>query len=110
MKRSPINKVSKKQAVINRTQKEIRDDFLKEQIELFGFNFCQTCMRTFQPYQLDASHIIAKSRLGETTRENLVLECNVFGGGCHQKYEKNPESRHVNTVGYQKFLNMMGKT
>ena len=105
MKRTPLRKVSKKQAAKNRAQAEIRNEFLKEQIELFGYNFCQTCMRTFNPSQLDASHIIAKSRLGETSRENMVLECNAFGAGCHEKYEKNPEIRPIGTVGYQKYLN-----
>lgn len=109
MKRSPIRPVSKKQAKINRTQSQIKDDMLGEQYDTVGFNFCQTCGRTLPAYLLEASHIIAKSRGGETIPENIVLEGTALGCGCHPRFEKRIEDRPHDSIAYQKYLAQMGK-
>lgn len=104
MKQTPLRKVSKKQGKINRTQSEIKAEIIKEQRKVLGYTFCQTCLRSLSVWQLEASHVIAKSNGGATSEANIVLEGNAFGCGCHPLYEKRPEARPVGSIGYQKWM------
>ena len=52
-------------------------------------HLCETCGSNGGGWDLERSHIIAKSRLGKDTEENILIECRV----CHERFEKKPEAR-----------------
>jgi len=76
MKRTSINKVSKKQGaeLVRRTRLK------RELIEEHG-RICMTCGRNPDWRGITLSHIIPLSRGGETSRENCLLEDYI----CHSK-------------------------
>ena len=92
MRKSYINKVSPKQAIELAKRSELKADLIRERGAV-----CMTCgvHPVFPPISL--SHIIALSRGGKTERTNVVLECNA----CHRLYEKKPETRPVDSIGYK---------
>ena len=89
---SSINQVSKKQRIELAKRSELKADLIRERGAV-----CMTCgaYPTFPPISL--SHIVALGRGGKTERANVVLECNP----CHQKYEKKPETRPKDSIGYK---------
>ena len=92
MKRSYINKVSKKQAIELAKRRTLKAALIRERGAV-----CMTCgaYPTFPPISL--SHIISLGRGGKTERKNCIIECN----NCHRKYEKKPETRPVDSIGYK---------
>ncbi len=95
MKRSSINPISKKQSLELEKRRELKAALIRERGAV-----CMTCgvRPVFPPISL--SHIIPLSRGGKTDRSNAVLECN----NCHQSYEKKPETRPVDSIGYKLWL------
>ena len=92
MKKSYINTVSKKQAIELTKRRVLKADLIRELGAV-----CMTCgARPYFP-PIALSHIIALSRMGKTERGNVVLECN----DCHILYEKKPETRPVDSIGYK---------
>ena len=61
---------------------------------------CETC-HTYGDFRgLSRSHIIAKSRGGKDGLHNEILECYP----CHDLYEKKPETRPKDSLGYKLYL------
>ena len=95
MRKSYINKVSRKQVSELAKRSELKSALIRERGAV-----CMTCgVRPYFP-PISLSHIVALSRGGKTCRGNVVLECNF----CHQKYEKKPETRPVDSIGYKLWL------
>ncbi|KKM80061.1 hypothetical protein LCGC14_1343630 [marine sediment metagenome] len=84
LKRSPIRKVSSKQAKELALRAKLKREYINETGGL-----CMTCGSTGDIRGLSLSHIIPLSRGGKTTRENTLLECYPD----HTRYEKKPELR-----------------
>jgi len=105
MRKSPINKVSTKQAAELRERYRLKL-LLLEQQQAMGYYHCQTCgcqtIFTGAGY-LELSHIIALSRGGKTTLDNVILEGGSFTCGCHARYEKKAENRPKDSIGYKKW-------
>lgn len=97
MKRKAINPMSDKKREELRLQGEIMLEYARE----YG-NRCMTCGTNafWSSNPLTPSHIIAKSRGGKTTKDNLVPECLK----CHQDWEKCPEKRPRDSLGYQLYI------
>ena len=95
MKKSYLKPVSKKQVKEWERRRKLKAELIRELGAV-----CMTCgtYPTFPPISL--SHIIALSRMGKTSRSNVVLECSK----CHQAYEKKPETRPVDSIGYKLWL------
>ncbi len=82
MKRSPIKKISKKQAKNNTLEAKIKRELMEKQIMEYGYNFCQCgCGRNPDIRGVQLSHEIPKSRGGKTDMENCILRT----GNCHSK-------------------------
>lgn len=106
MKRSPIKQVSTKQVAELAERRKLKQLLIDEQLETVGYTHCQTCGRTIyrvQPGYLELAHIVALSRGGKTELGNVVLEGGGFVCGCSSKYEKKPEDRPVESIGYKKW-------
>lgn len=98
MKKSYINRVSRKQSVELAKRRELKAALIRERGAV-----CMTCgARPYFP-PISLSHIIPLSRGGKTCRENAILEDIV----CHQLYEKKPETRPVDSIGYKLWLAQM---
>ena len=99
MRKSYIDKVSKKQAVKNANHIELKAALIRELGAV-----CMTCgtRPAFPPISL--SHIVALSRGGKTDRSNVILEDIV----CHSRYEKKPETRPTDSIGYKLWLAQKG--
>ncbi|MCK5236305.1 MAG: HNH endonuclease [Deltaproteobacteria bacterium] len=76
MKKSYINKVSKKQTIELEKRRQLKAELIREHGEV-----CMTCGS--KPYfpPISLSHIISLARGGKTCKENCILEC----GPCHSK-------------------------
>jgi 5-methylcytosine-specific restriction endonuclease McrA len=92
LKKSYIKPISKKQSVELARRRELKADLIRERGAI-----CMTCGQrpSFPPISL--SHIIPLSRGGKTDRNNCILE----DESCHSKYEKKPETRPVDSIGYK---------
>lgn len=87
MKRTPLKKVSNKQARELRLRSNLKAGLVDE----FG-EHCMTCNDQNRDWRgISLSHVIPLSRGGKTNRDNCILECYV----CHELYEKRPERRPV---------------
>uniref|UniRef100_A0A6M3IX37 Putative homing endonuclease n=1 Tax=viral metagenome TaxID=1070528 RepID=A0A6M3IX37_9ZZZZ len=86
MKRSPINKVSAKQAKLNAIWKKLFWQAIDEQHALKGYTYCEMCGHSKLSADLDPHHIKRRRRYNYVY-ENLRLECrkchdkDTFGGG-----------------------------
>ncbi len=89
LKRTPLKKVSSKQAKELALRSKLKKDLLEEQIAEHGYTFCMTCKTRGDFRGLSLSHIIALSRGGKTTRENCLIECYP----CHEAAEKKVRPR-----------------
>lgn len=106
MKRTPINKVSTKQAAELRERSRLRTLLLNEQLDTVGYPHCSTCgreVRMLGPGYLELAHIIALSRGGKTELGNVILEGGNFACGCSARYEKKAENRPKDSIGYKKW-------
>lgn len=87
IRRSPIRKVSKKQAARTRNLAKIKRDWIKAEFEREGLARCQgPCRRPIYDPQdaallLDAHHIVLRSRGGTDAPLNLRMLCR----SCHMK-------------------------
>ena len=87
MKKSPLRKVSQKQA----RELKKRSELKRELIEKYG-EHCMTCQDKNRDFRgISLSHIVALGQLGKTTQGNCLLECYI----CHEKYEKHAELRPI---------------
>lgn len=87
MRKTPIRKVSAKQAIELRKRSKLKTELIEDYGEV-----CMTCNNEHKDWRgISLSHIIPLSRLGKTTRENCLLECYP----CHERFEKHPELREV---------------
>ena len=90
MKRTPIRKISSKQAIELKRRHNLKQYLLEKYGEV-----CQTCNNKNRDWRgLSLSHITALSRGGKTTEDNCLLECYP----CHEKYEKRPELRGIGEI------------
>jgi 5-methylcytosine-specific restriction endonuclease McrA len=76
MKRTPINKISKKKAAEKRIEAELRAKLLEEH-----GNVCMECGRNSQWPGLSLHHIVFKSRGGKSEIGNVQNLCQ----SCHSK-------------------------
>ena len=82
-----IRAVSKKMAAELRVHTALKEELLEE-----CDHTCMTCGNLRLDWRgLSLSHIIAKSRGGETTPVNCLIECY----RCHEEYDKHPERREL---------------
>jgi 5-methylcytosine-specific restriction endonuclease McrA len=77
MKRTPINKISKKRKVEMGIEAELRAKLLEEH-----GGVCQQCGKWPDNYGLSLHHLLFKSRGGKTIDENCVLICRC----CHERF------------------------
>jgi hypothetical protein len=108
MKRSPIKQVSSKQVAELAERRRVKQLLIDEQLETVGYTHCQTCGRTIYrigPGYLELAHIKAQSgmRGGKTELGNCILEGGGFTCGCSSRFEKRPEDRPVESIGYKKW-------
>jgi 5-methylcytosine-specific restriction endonuclease McrA len=75
MKRTPINKISKKRKVEMGIEAELRAKLLEEH-----GGVCQQCGKWPDSYGLSLHHILFKSRGGKSVEQNCVLICRE----CHE--------------------------
>ena len=78
MKRVSLRKVRPKQRVELEKRRVLKAQLMEE------FGLCQTCGTTGDWRGLSLSHIVALSRGGKTSRENVELLCYP----CHELVEK----------------------
>ena len=79
--RKPINKVSKKQAVLNAIWKRLFWQAIDEQHALKGYTYCEMCGQSKLVGDLQPHHKVRRSQGGEYTKENMMLVDNE----CHNK-------------------------
>jgi 5-methylcytosine-specific restriction endonuclease McrA len=77
MKRTPINKISKKKAAEKRIEAELRAKLLEEHGGL-----CMECGRWPDFLGLSLHHKLFKSRGGKTEDDNVTLVCSE----CHSRF------------------------
>jgi 5-methylcytosine-specific restriction endonuclease McrA len=77
MKRTPLNKISKKKAAEKRIEAELRAKLLEEH-----GGVCQNCGKWPDVFGLSLHHKIFKSRGGQSTEENCHLICRI----CHERF------------------------
>lgn len=94
MKRTPLRKVSSKQAARNRLLAKLRAELLAEQVEERGYNWCVLCGYCFRPDQLEMDHIEQRAFCGSDERENVRLVCTNYGKGCHDLKHEAPGHRY----------------
>lgn len=82
MKRTPLRKVSAKQAKINRTRSTIR-----KQLESLRGQLCQAHTPECQHWYSDMHEIVPRGRGGSATDpDNILLVCR----GCHRWIHDHP--------------------
>jgi hypothetical protein len=85
LKKSPINKVSKKQSAELKLRSKLKAKLIAE----FG-EHCMTCHDVNRDFRgLSLSHVVPLSRGGLTVKSNCVVECYPD----HEYFEKQPEKR-----------------
>lgn len=100
MRRTRINPISEKRKLQIEIEKQLKMKLLIEN----GLK-CMTCGQKPSWIPLSLSHIIPKGRMGKTNRENCIIECN----DCHSKYEKKPETRPADSLGFQLYVKQITK-
>ena len=76
---------------IDRKITEAKAKVIQNQINEYGYNFCEDCGRNASGMRLDCSHDISVKRAKEEGRteqcwnvKNIVIRCR----DCHQKHDK----------------------
>ena len=79
------------QSQIERRITDAKAKALQNQIDEFGYNFCEQCGKNGSSTRLDCSHEISVKRAKEEGKteqcwnvKNIVIRCR----GCHQKHDK----------------------
>ncbi|AWG26025.1 hypothetical protein [Flavobacterium kingsejongi] len=79
------------QTQIDRKIREAKSQTLQNQIENYGYNFCEQCGHNGSGTRLDCSHEMSVKRAKEEGKteqawnvKNIVIRCRK----CHQKHDK----------------------
>jgi len=83
-----MKKISNKKAKEDKIYKRNRELLIKEQIDNYGYNFCEICKKN---NPTETHHIIARSKLVSNPKKHDLINLIIVCRDCHNELEKHTE-------------------